>query len=107
MKRFPCPYLNAQVELTEERRAHITFRHPELLPAHEHALRQTLAQPDEVRRDEHYPHTRLLSRWFDDLLGGKLIVAVVVSDLQANRHWIVTAYLTRGPARGDLEWKRS
>ena len=30
--RFPCPYLNGEVELTEEREHHIAERHPDLLP---------------------------------------------------------------------------
>ena len=29
-ERFPCPYLNGEVELTDERRAHLVQQHPDL-----------------------------------------------------------------------------
>lgn len=34
MTRFPCPYWQATVELTEERERHIAVRHPDLFLAH-------------------------------------------------------------------------
>jgi len=34
MSHFHCPYLNAQIELTDERERHIAERHPDLLPEH-------------------------------------------------------------------------
>jgi hypothetical protein len=43
MSWFPCPYLSAEVELTEERERHIAERHPDLLPEHRDHLRETLA----------------------------------------------------------------
>ena len=50
MARFPCPYLGAEVELTDERELHIGERHPDLLPAHRDRIAHTLADPDQVRR---------------------------------------------------------
>jgi hypothetical protein len=32
MKQFPYPYLEGNVELTDEREEHITATHPDLLP---------------------------------------------------------------------------
>jgi hypothetical protein len=32
MQTFPCPYLKSEVELTDEREAHIAHTHPDLLP---------------------------------------------------------------------------
>ncbi len=41
-------------------------------------------------------------------LKGKYIVVVVVSEPDAmNRHWIITAYLTRRLVEGEVEWKRN
>lgn len=107
MAWMKCPYLASDVELTDERRAHIEFNHPELLPEHEELLALTISDPDEVRIDEDYQRTRLLIRWFDRLYGGKLIIAAVVSDPPpSTRHWVVTAFVAGRPARGVIEWKR-
>jgi hypothetical protein len=43
---FPCPYLQSEVELTEERERHIVERHPDLLPEHRVCIADTLADPD-------------------------------------------------------------
>ena len=51
MTLIPCPYLNAQVELTDERR-HILEKHPDLLPGHLAWIAGAVAEPDEVRRDQ-------------------------------------------------------
>jgi hypothetical protein len=50
MKKFPCPYLNGDVELTDEREAHIAEMHPDLLPEYLLQLAQTLEDLDEVRQ---------------------------------------------------------
>lgn len=107
MRRFPCPYLNADVELTDERASHIAGSHPELLPERFDLIAAALEAPDRVLKDPDYPRTRLLARWFPDLLGGKLVIVAVVSDPPSSvRHWIVTAFISRGPARGEVEWNR-
>jgi hypothetical protein len=49
MTRYPCPYLNGEVELTVERERHIAERHPDLLPEHRDRVGETLAEPDQVR----------------------------------------------------------
>ena len=100
MTFFPCPYLGSNVELTDEREHHITLRHPDL---------HTLMLPDEVRRSSRIRNARLLSRWFEWLRGGKYVVVVVVNNpVPAERHWIVTAYMTNRLTRGgDIEWKRT
>ncbi len=43
MCRFPCPFLQGEVELTEERERHIAARHPDLLPEHRERIAETLA----------------------------------------------------------------
>jgi uncharacterized protein YuzE len=75
------------VELADERERHIAERHPELLPAHLVKIEQTLAQPDQIRRSGRFASARLFSRRFNDLLGGKHVV-VVVLDSSSGRNWI-------------------
>jgi hypothetical protein len=108
MKFFHCDYLNSNVEMTEERAAHIAERHPELLPVHEELIAETLAEPDQIRRSIQFGNARLFTRWYTDLRRGKHVVAVVVSERSPNeRHWIVTAYLTGKMAKGIVEWERN
>ncbi len=79
MERFVCPYLRGTVELTDERERHVATRHPDLLPDHRTRTSQTLADPDQVRRSARFDNTRMFSRWFGDLRGGKHVVLVVLS----------------------------
>jgi hypothetical protein len=112
MIKLPCPYLQAEVELSAERIAHISEQHPELPTSHLDRIANTLFDPDQVRIDPRFPHTRLFSRWFDELLEGKILVVAVVTDepsLAENgplRHWVVTAYPARRVTQGVIEWER-
>lgn len=107
MSRYPCPYLKGEVELTEEREQHIAERHPDLLPEHRDRIAETLAEPDQVRRSARFGSAKLFSRWYADVLLGKHVVVVVVSELDPiKRHWIITAYMARRLAEGDVEWER-
>ena len=45
-KQFFCPYLDSEVELTEERELHIVDTHPDLLPSYQERIAKTLADPD-------------------------------------------------------------
>ena len=102
-----CPYLKTHVELTEEREAHIREKHPDLLPHYRREVEQTLADPDEVRRDARFPSSLLFAHWFPHVKGGKFVVVVVVADSPAqSRYWIVTAYMARQLSGGRLTWKR-
>ena len=105
MTKFGCPYLGARVELSVERERHIALRHPDLLPAHRSHLATTLADPDQIRRSPRFPNAKLFARWYDDLVGGKHVVVVVVTSNR--RHWIVTAYIARRLVEGQNEWARS
>lgn len=108
MARFTCPYLDGEVELSEERERHIMERHPELLPKYRQHIAQTLADPDEVRRSARLANARLFSRSFDDIIGGKHVVVVVVSEAgQRQRDWVITAYVVRRLGPGEVEWKRN
>ena len=109
MAHFPCPYLDSDVELTNEREFHIILRHPELFPEYRRYLANTLAHPDQVRRSARHGNARLFSRWFEKLRSGKYVIVVVMSDLTpSDRHWIITAYVTGKLTRkGDIEWQRT
>ncbi|MBI4468885.1 MAG: hypothetical protein HY650_06130 [Acidobacteria bacterium] len=107
MSHYACPYLESEVELTEERERHIAERHPDLLPEHWDRIAGTLAEPDQVRRSARFGSARMFSRWYTDVRQGKHVVVVVVSELDpTERHWIITAYMARKLAEGDVEWKR-
>ncbi len=107
MQRYSCPYLRGEIELTSEREKHIAQCHPDLMPEHRDRIATTLADPDQIRRSTRFGAARLFSRWYTDVRGGKNVVVVVVSDDNAaKRHWVITAYLARKLAEGDVEWKR-
>lgn len=110
MTRFSCPFLDGEVELTDERRSHIERHHPEITNGLDALIEAVLSQPDEVRRDMRQEETRLISTFFPLFLRGKHMVVVVVSDAPAapgdsQRHWIVTAYPARELTQGVTEWK--
>ncbi len=70
-------------------------------------MAQTLADPDQVRRSVRFGDARQFSRWYTDVKRGKHVVVVVVSQHEGlQRHWIITAYLTRKLAEGEVEWSR-
>ena len=109
MTYFQCPYLNSDVELTDERDEHIAKRHPDLLPNYRQSIAETLASPDQVRRSSRFADARLFSRWFKNVRDGKYVVVIVVSDAEpSERHWIITAYIARKLAKGrEVEWERN
>ena len=107
MRRFACPYLQGEVELTEARERHIAERHPDLLPEYRERIVATLADPDQVRQSIRFGSAKLFSRWHTDVRGGKYVVVVVVSEREPyERHWIITAYMARKLAQGEIEWER-
>jgi hypothetical protein len=108
MERFPCPYLHGDVEWSNEREHHIAERHPDLLPEHRALIGKTLADPEQIRRSARFGSARLFSRWYKEVRGGKHVVVVVVSEFApSGRHWIITAYLARRLAEGEVEWKKN
>jgi hypothetical protein len=107
MKIFDCPYLDGIVELNAERETHIVSNHPDLLPEYANQIAETLKDPDEVRSSNRFGNARMFCRWFESVRMGKFIIAVVISEGEtSNRHWIVTAYISRKLAHGAIEWKK-
>ena len=108
MTRLPCPHLDGEVELAEERERHIAERHPDLLPSHRDLIGTTLSDPDQVRRSARFGSARLFSRWYTDARGGRHVVVVVVSaPAPRGRHWVITAYMARRLVEGAVEWQRN
>jgi hypothetical protein len=107
MNYFQCPYLSKVVELSDERKKHIGENHPDLLPEYEDRIPLVLRDPDQVRTSDRFKNARLFSKWFDNIRGGKYIIVVVISeDWPVNRHWIVTAYMTRRLSGGTVAWQK-
>jgi hypothetical protein len=77
-----------------------------LLPEHRDRIFTTSADPDQVRRSKRFESALLFSRWYDDLKNGKHVVVVVVTAADG-RDWIITAYIARALAAGEVEWVRS
>lgn len=108
MRTFNCSYLGGEVELTEEREAHIAQNHPDLLPEYLMQMGETLSAPDQVRRSLRMSSARMFYRWHDEVRQGKYVVVVVVSEVMpVVRHWIITAYMTGRLANGEVEWQRN
>jgi hypothetical protein len=103
---FECPYLGVRIELTDEREDHIRQYHPEVHTRGRNLIGRTLSDPDLVRRDLRDPaHTRLFSRWYDQVRGGRHVIVSVVSEV--GRNWIVTAFTVESVEERDIEWIRN
>jgi len=50
---------------------------------------------------------RLFSKWYSDIRQGRHIVVVVERTTTPKRYWVVTAYIARRLATGEIEWQRS
>ncbi|MCX6983407.1 MAG: hypothetical protein NT118_01470 [Lentisphaerae bacterium] len=107
--------MKGEVELSDEREIHIAYSHPDLLPEYLVQVGQTLAAPDQVRRSLRMSSARIFCRRFEEarhsatmpLREGKYVVVVVVSEsMPVLRHWIITAYMTRRLANGEVEWRK-
>lgn len=108
MRTFECSYLNGEVELSDERETHIADSHPDLLPEYLVQVGLTLAVPDQVRRSLRMSSALIFCRWFEEVRQGKYVMVVVVSEsTPAVRNWIITAYMTRQLANGEVEWRKT
>ena len=100
---YPCPFLAGVVEVTEERYAHVLMRHEDFAPRYWHKVGETIAEPDEVRRNSDSPEVSLLFRWHYDI--DKYVMVAVVSD--PGRHWLITAFMTSDSPWGEPIWVRN
>jgi hypothetical protein len=108
LPQFLCSYLKSKVDVSEERLSHIATNHPDLLPDNMAVLIETIKEPEFVRVSNRMPKAKILYRWFDNLLGGKYVAAVVMSETgESSRNWLMTAYITRSLPKGDFEWRKN
>ncbi|MCY7273004.1 MAG: hypothetical protein LH702_04455 [Phormidesmis sp. CAN_BIN44] len=107
MRLFGCPYINAEVELTDEREQHISETHPGTLPDYLEQLTETLAEPDQIRRSDRDPDAMLFSKWFDTIRTGRHLVVVVVRQIETERYWVITTYTARKITGGTVIWTRA
>jgi len=107
MKLFPCPYLQDEVILTDEREQHITERHPDFLPQYKQYVAETVLKPLHIRRSRRANNALLFYRWFDDIKQGNYVVVSVITDNAPRIHpWIITAYLSTRLPKGDIVWQQ-
>jgi hypothetical protein len=100
---FECLALNGRVELTGERKTHIESQHPADAETILGNLRVVVTDPDTVRRSIDNPSEFLLARTFQLEAGRKHIVAIIVSESEPRRLWIITAFVTRRLS-GGTRW---
>ena len=100
----PCPYFDGGiVEITDERYAHVLSRQDDFAPVYWERAGEAIRDPDLVIMREQDEGAVMLYRWYDDI--DKNVVTVVRTDPNG-RHWLVTAYMTRNMAKGELLWTK-
>jgi hypothetical protein len=95
-------YQNRQVRLTEERLAHI-LTHPEMIEM-ELQIADTLKNPQLVRKSRSDDSAELFYRLYTQLVIGDKWLCIVVKYLPDDA-FIVTAYFTDKPKKGDDLWQ--
>lgn len=102
MKRFFCPFLNQDVELSCEREEHVRTYHPDIEPFMER-LGEVLEDPDEIRKSLHDEEVILFYRRLKSI-PEKFLVTVVK---RRHRSFMLTAYLTPKIKEGERLWKKA
>jgi hypothetical protein len=95
-------YQDRPVRLTEERLAHI-LTHPEMVGM-ESQLANTLKHPQLVRKSRSDDNVELFYRFYTQMLIGDKWLCIVVKYLPDDA-FIVTAYFTDKPKKGDDLWQ--
>lgn len=95
-------YQNRQVRLTEERLAHI-LTHPEMVEM-ESQIADTLKNPQLVRKSRSDDSAELFYRFYTQMVIGDKWLCIVVKYLPDDA-FIVTAYFTDKPKKGDDLWQ--
>jgi hypothetical protein len=107
-RSFDCPYLGRPVELTDEREAHIRSRHPEVLREGDDLLAEAIRRPQSLCRSHQDEEVLIFVRWYDDLLKGRYLkVPVKIRRGARERCWVITAYLSGWPAKGEVVWSEN
>jgi hypothetical protein len=99
--RFLKDYQNRNIRLTEERLAHI-LDHPEMAELEE-AIEKTLSKPQLVVRSTTDTEAALSYRfYFGTRVGNKWLCVVV--KYKMDDAFVLTAYLTDKPKKGEQIW---
>lgn len=96
-------YQGTKVRLTDERLAHI-LEHPELVGM-ESSIEETLRNPSLVIRSLTDPEAALNYRYYFGTTVGDKWLCVVVKYF-SNDAFVLTAYLTDNPMRGEQLWPK-
>ena len=92
-----------RIQLTDEGWNHIIERHRYMIAFREE-MRQSLREPDEIRRSTKDPERgRLYYKWYYGTVKGDKWVCVVVKMLTAEA-FIMTSYVTGTIRRGERLW---
>ena len=94
-------YRERQIRLTDERLTHIR-EHPEMVGL-ERALEETLGAPERVVRSRSDENALLYYRYLPESTVGAKWLCVVVKEEPENA-FILTAYLTDKPKKGEVLW---
>ena len=97
----PCPYLGGIVEITDERYRHVLENHSDFALDYWERAGETIRDPDLVARRQQDEGAVMIYRWYDDI--DKNVMVAVRTD-PGGRNWLVTAYMTRDIAGGELLW---
>ncbi len=100
---YNCPYLRVVVELTDERRSHITIRNPDVT-RYLNYTGDDLENPDEIRTSQRDLETLIFYQEYRRMLNGKSLAVAVKRD---GRSFILSAYLTRARVNGEVLWARN
>ena len=92
-----------RIQLTDESWEHIIEKRP-YMAAFREEMRETLREPDEIRRSLKDPERgRLYHKWYYGTIKGDKWVSVVVKVLP-DEAFITTAYVTSKIRRGERLW---
>ena len=95
-------YQNREIRLTEERLAHI-LDHPEMVGM-EAQITETLKHPQLVRQSRSDESAALFYRFYTQTAIGEKWLCVVVKYLSDDA-FIITAYFTDKPKKGETLWQ--
>ncbi len=95
-------YEGRGIRLTDERLAHI-LEHPEMTGI-ESRIAETLGRPESVIRSASDDETRLYYRLYTDTPVDENLLCVVVK-AKKDDAFVLTAYLTDKPKRGEVLWR--
>jgi hypothetical protein len=93
------------VRLTGERREHLESDHPEM-QGQITRIEETLREPEQVIRSRTDPQAELHYRLYATTPVTRKHLCVVVKSLSKEDAFVVTAYFTDVPKRGDVLWAR-